>query len=95
MERDKQFSGLSNLQQGSFRRTSKFANALSGRFFVSGISGSFQKSDKEAAVKPPPTKVVKYNCQPVLERNQQDELLKEAQKLMELEEKLAEVRPLP
>jgi hypothetical protein len=84
---DQQNSDISKLQS-SYRRTSKFAAKLHGRFFV---SGSFNKRDqitKEKIIKLP--KLIKYNCQPVLEKNQREELRKEALKLIELEEKLAE-----
>lgn len=80
---------------GAFRRSSKFADRLSGRFFVSGVSGSFQKHTKQIhelankdkdAIKP-----YKYSYQPVLEKHQREELRQDAEKLIELEEKLQEV----
>lgn len=91
VENERQFTDISRLQ-GSFRKSSKFANALRGKFYVSGISGSFQKYDRnEKEVVQKPSRPPKYNHQPVIEKHQQQELMKEAQKLIELEEKLAEV----
>lgn len=121
-----------------FKKSGKFANQLSGRFFVSGISGSFAKHQKHvqeikehetAQLNPPITSdqpledntnntnhnnnnheenhkpsvipirflphkklVRKYTYQPVLEKRQREELRKDAQRLLELEEKLNEVR---
>jgi hypothetical protein len=91
VENDRQYSDLSRWN-GNFKRNSKFASALRDRFFVSGISGRFQKQEdeeKEAATTIPRPR--KYSYQPVLEKHQQMELQKEAAKLIELEEKLSEV----
>lgn len=86
-----------------FKRSSKFATRLAGRFFVSGVSGSFAKHAKfleelrrkenqeEARIKIANEKKIKYDYQPVLEKHQREELKKEAAKLLELEEKLREV----
>lgn len=87
---------LNGFQSNSaYKRSSKFAERLSGRFFVSGISGSFQKHSKqlvELANKDKPIdKFIKYTYQPVLEKHQREELRKDAERLIELEEKLQEV----
>jgi hypothetical protein len=81
VDSDPYFSSLNkNAQQ--FKKSSRFANNLSGRFFVSGISGGFEKHKKLlATIKDQETKnenaenqgVLKtkrilYNHQPVLER---------------------------
>ena len=78
------------------KRSQSFANRYTGRFFVSGVSGGFAKyqkqqdEGKEGYEKPP--KPYKYTYQPVLERNQREELRRDAERLMELEEKLAEIQ---
>ena len=104
VDSDPYFSSLNkNAQQ--FKKSSRFANNLSGRFFVSGISGGFEKHKKLlATIKDQETKnenaenqgVLKtkrilYNHQPVLERHQREEMRKDAVRLLELEEKLLEV----
>lgn len=75
------------------KKTYRFAERLNGRFFVSGISGGFEKYEKlkNGSDIAPPIKKIKYSYQPVLERAQREEFRKEAEKLLELEEKLAEV----
>ncbi len=80
------------------KRSSQFASKLNGRFFVSGISGSFQKykrqllEEKGEYEKPP--RPYKYNYQPVLERHQREEMRRDAERLLELEEKLKEIQKL-
>lgn len=86
---------LQQAQNGNGHKKSyRFAERLNGRFFVSGISGGFEKYHKmkTGADLAPPPKKPQYNYQPVLEKAQREELRKEAEKLLELEEKLAEVR---
>jgi hypothetical protein len=93
-EHDRNFS-IARLES-SFARNSKFADNLKGRFFVAGISGSFQNYDRQ--VKEIKSKVIRpprYDHQPVLERKQREDLRKEAEQLIELEQKLAEVNCLP
>lgn len=93
---------LENLQANNghkFGRSSKFASRLNGRFFVSGITGSFAKHKKRLEELAQENnedlkvskKLIKYNYQPVLEKHQREELRKEAQQLLEMEEKLQEV----
>lgn len=77
-----------------FKKSYRFAERLNGRFFVSGISGGFEKYSKlkhANDLAPAPEKKPKYDYQPVLEKAQREELRREAEKLLELEEKLAEV----
>jgi hypothetical protein len=77
------------------KRTYRFAEKLNGRFFVSGVSGSFQKyskflqkmEERDEKVE----KIEKYVYAPVMERHRKEELKREAQRLMEIEEKLNEV----
>lgn len=80
--------------QARYNKSYRFAERLHGRFFVSGISGGFEKYSKEKHLPdapPPPEQRPKYSYQPVLEKAQREELRREAEKLIELEEKLAEV----
>jgi hypothetical protein len=78
------------------KRSHKFAEKLSGRFFVAGVSGSFQKhrkqqlgiEDSNDAIPRPE----KYVYQPVLEKRQKELLQNEALALIEMEEKLSEVQ---
>ena len=74
----------------------QFANKLSGRFFVSGISGSFQKHRKmlDAANVTAAAKkelLSQYTQAPFINKNMKDELRKDAEKLLEMEEKIKEV----
>jgi hypothetical protein len=79
---------------GHYKKTYRFAEKLHGRFFISGISGGFEKYTKEVLKKGDtlPPKKQKYDYQPVLEKHQREELRKEAERLMELEVKLKEVK---
>jgi len=86
--------------QNQHKRSYKFAESLNGRFFVMGVSGGFekysrgqlpQKKNNEQQPQQIEQPKPKYDHQPVLERYQREELRKEAQRLMELEEKLFEV----
>jgi Skp family chaperone for outer membrane proteins len=83
------------------KRSSSFANRYTGRFFVSGVSGSFAKYSKERdggeggegeRVRQNKLEREKYTYQPVLERNQRKELQADALRLLELEEKLQEIQ---
>mmetsp|Transcript_31140 Transcript_31140/g.42836 ORF Transcript_31140/g.42836 Transcript_31140/m.42836 type:complete len:1326 (+) Transcript_31140:52-4029(+) len=71
----------------------RFAGKLSGRFFVSGISGGFDKLKiqnlKSDTTEKPSNSFVQA---PFLERRQREELKKEAQRLLEMEEKLQELQ---
>ena len=88
--------------QPQFNKSSKFATRLNGRFFVAGVSGSFQKHRQQLLEQqaiqnnqPLPSKkdlIPKYTYQPVLEKHQREELRKEAERLLELEEKLNELQ---
>lgn len=124
------YKGLQR-QAPQFNKNTRFASGLNGRFFVSGVSGSFTKHQKQlmefkeqenlnriqhevetqqlqsnnnqedqigsSQAVPvihyhPSKKIVrKYTYQPVLEKHQREELRKDAQRLLELEEKLNEV----
>lgn len=63
-------------------------------FFVSGVSGSFQKHRKllldDAKIQPAHAEI-KYVSQPVIEKSQKAALRAEALALMQMEEQLMEV----
>lgn len=80
--------------QSQNKRSHKFAEKLSGRFFVSGISGGFQKHKRlqeNDQLKEHGTEQ-KYSFEPLLERNCKDVLRNEALALLEMEQKLADIR---
>jgi hypothetical protein len=79
------------------RKTYRFAEQYSGRFFVSGVSGSFAKytkqlkeTDKKYLKQEKPEK--KYTHEPLLEKHQKEELRRDAQRLLEMEEQLAQLQ---
>lgn len=83
-------SGVAGQQR--HRRSHKFAERLQGRFFVAGVSGSFQKYTKlvaENAAKE--EKDEKKVSEPYLVRKQKLELANDAKRLLEIEQKLEEV----
>lgn len=77
--------------RGPKGRSYKFAEKLTGRFFVSGVSGSFQKYNKFLNRIEEKEAKEKYTYAPVMEKHRKEELKMEAQRLMEIEEKLNEV----
>ncbi|KAJ1439674.1 hypothetical protein B484DRAFT_443855, partial [Ochromonadaceae sp. CCMP2298] len=91
-------SFFTNAAQGgvSNRRSYRFAERYGGRFFVSGVSGSFSKHARQLQatekkyLRPAPA----YQYEPVLERHQKEELRREAVRLLEMEEQLAELQRL-
>ena len=76
------------------RKTYRFAEQNTGRFFVSGVSGSFQKYTKQLQEtdKKYLKNEKKYTYEPVLEKHQKEELRKDAQRLLEMEEQLKEIQ---
>ena len=76
------------------RKTYRFAERYSGRFFVSGVSGSFAKYSKQ--LKETDKKYLKqekkYVHEPVLEKHQKEELRRDAQRLVEMEEQLQQLQ---
>lgn len=69
-----------------------FAQKLSGRFFVSGVSGSLKKhSDNLKALKQPMLNRIKATA-PIFEKKVEIEFEKDAARLAELEEQLEEIR---
>jgi len=87
------FSGSQN------RKTYRFAEKYHGRFFVSGVSGSFQKYTKQ--LKETDKKYLKnektekkYTYEPLLEKHQKEELRREALRLLEMEEQLAKLQKM-
>ena len=86
-------SKLSSFNSNGYKRSARFANTLSGRFFVSGISGSLAKhtkllkelNEKKEALK------TQENEVNYLQRKQKEELHKDALALIAMEEKLQEV----
>jgi len=87
------YSGAQN------RKTYRFAEKYHGRFFVSGVSGSFQKytkqlkeTDKKYLKSEKPEK--KYTFEPLLEKHQKEELRRDAQRLLEMEEQLAQLQKM-
>lgn len=78
------------------RKTYRFAERYSGRFFVSGVSGSFAKHSKQ--LKETDQKYLKqerkYVHEPVLEKHQKEELRRDAQRLLEMEEQLAQLQKM-
>jgi cell shape-determining protein MreC len=78
------------------RKTYRFAEHYSGRFFVSGVSGSFAKYSKQ--LKQTDQKYLrqekKYVHEPVLEKHQKEELRRDAQRLLEMEEQLAHLQKM-
>lgn len=81
----------------SHGKSYQFANRLTGRFFVSGISGSFQKHRKmlDAANVSASAKkdlLSQYQDAPFIDKQRKEQLRKEAEKLLEMEEKIKEVK---
>lgn len=80
----------------NYKKSYKFASNNYGKFYVSGISGSFQKYTKQKLETDKKylknEKNNKYTYEPVLEKYQKDELLNDAKRLIELEEKLNELQ---
>ena len=78
------------------RKTYRFAERYSGRFFVSGVSGSFAKYTKQ--LKETDQKYLrqqkKYTHEPLLEKHQKEELRRDAQRLLEMEEQLAQLQKI-
>lgn len=81
------------------RKTYRFAERNAGRFFVSGISGSFakytkqlQKTDQKYLHQTHEKQENKFVHEPVLEKHQREELRREAQRLLEMEEQLAQLQ---
>jgi hypothetical protein len=79
------------------RKTYRFAERYNGRFFVSGISGSFGKYTKQLKETDKKylknqTNEKKYTFQPILEKHQKEELRRDAQRLLEMEEQLAQLQ---
>mmetsp|Transcript_5893 Transcript_5893/g.9736 ORF Transcript_5893/g.9736 Transcript_5893/m.9736 type:complete len:949 (+) Transcript_5893:41-2887(+) len=78
-------------------RTFRFAERYKGRFFVSGISGSFEKYTKqlhETDRKYLKNRKKQYTYEPVLEKHQKEELRQDAQRLLEMEEQLQKLQKL-
>jgi hypothetical protein len=76
------------------KRTSKFAERLHGRFFVAGVTGSFEKYSKflkELEDKQKRIDNQNISDAALLDKKLRDELKKEAKKLLEMEQKLNEV----
>ena len=73
------------------KKSHKFAEKLTGRFFVSGVSGSLRKHRKLLD-----NELIhgerKYTYEPLLEKKQKDALKSEALALAEMEQKLTELR---
>ena len=89
---------VSHLRGAQTGKSYKFAGKLTGRFFVSGISGSFQKhrqmldaANVSAASK---KKLLsqQYMQAPFIEKAARDKLKKEAEQLLEMEEKIKELQ---
>ena len=78
------------------RKSYRFAEKYHGRFFVSGVSGSFQKYTKQ--LKETDKKYLKsekkYTFEPILEKHQKEELRRDAQRLLEMEEQLAQLQKM-
>ncbi len=88
-------SSLRKLGAAGNKRSYKFAERLTDRFFVSGISGSFQKHHKQYvsdSCQDDKSEMKFYIRQPLLERNQISALRQEAEELLQMEEKLFEVQ---
>lgn len=84
-------SGVSS--QLKHRRSHKFVERLQGRFFVAGVSGSFQKYTKlvaEIASKEEKADDKKVS-EPYLVKKHRLELANDAKRLLEIEQKLEEV----
>ena len=80
-------------RKAGFQKSFKFASQLSGRFFVSGVSGSLNKHTRSLLheIKKENEAKKKYiNAPEVVQKAQQD-LNKDAILLLELEERLAKV----
>ena len=80
----------------SFTKNHKFANGLAGRFNVSGISGGFEKhrrllNSMSVSAKEKKQLLSTYRDAPFLEIAHNLELRKDAEKLLEMEEKIKEV----
>lgn len=79
--------------QLKYRRSHKFVERLQGRFFVAGVSGSFQKYTKlvaELNAKEEKGEDKKVS-EPYLVRKQRLELANDAKRLLEIEQKLEEI----
>lgn len=82
------------------RKTYRFAERYNGRFFVSGVSGSFAKYTKQ--LKETDKKYLqnekkpekKYTYEPLLEKHQKEELRRDAQRLLEMEEQLNQLQKM-
>ena len=75
-------------------KTYKFASQLSGRFFVSGISGSFSKHKKQLEdleSRQKRSKPKKFVNAPSIQSKFNLELLRDEERLHKLEERLLEV----
>jgi N-acetyl-gamma-glutamylphosphate reductase len=81
-------NSVRSLQPTENSRNSKFVERLYGRFNVSGISGSFQKHNKEKSVSKTKKRIVDY--QQLYHRHQED-IERDAKQLQELQFKLIEV----
>ncbi len=77
----------------SHNKSTRFAESLSGKFFVPGISGSFQKYDKQLQMLSEEGKErkLKGRAPSHLELKTQEELRKDTERLAELEKQLNEV----
>jgi hypothetical protein len=76
-----------------YPRSHKFADHLAGRFFVSGISGSFRKTrrkidlDDEKIIDP----TVAMAAKQARRFRKEEQIRQDAQRMFELEQKLQEV----
>lgn len=93
-ENDKSSSNFFSNSQN--RKSYRFAERYHGRFFVSGVSGSFQKYTKQLQDTDKKYLRVekKYTYEPILEKHQKEELRRDAQRLLEMEEQLAKLQKM-
>ena len=81
------------------RKTYRFAESYSGRFCVSGVSVSFQKYTKQkqetdSKYLKNDKQEKKYTYEPLLEKHQKEELRRDAQRLLEMEEQLKKLQKM-
>jgi hypothetical protein len=81
------------VSNGLAARPQKFAEKLSGRFFVSGVSGSFKKFDV-AKYKDEHSRERPHKPLTTFQRKVDEEFLKESEKLQELENKINQIQKL-
>lgn len=101
-ENDRGHAGAGNGLHATtgYRKSYRFAGQLSGRFFVAGISGSLKKHHQQLQetdkkyLNNTTKNTTKYTYEPVLEKKEKDELRREAERLLAMEEQLKEMQRL-